>query len=121
MFNLRKPLPPTPTVLESSVLNINMSAQYFRPTFSPEALSRCQAGRHEDSKTLIVSGYSRHDPVEHYFCACGDVRWLYFDHHEMERSNGWVASGGWEGPLARQKEMKEMEARVAHLFDEKVK
>jgi hypothetical protein len=121
MFGLRKPLAPTPTVLDSSVLNINMSAQYLRPTFSEEAFKRCRDGHHEDSKTVIVSGYSRHDPIEHYFRACGDVRWLYFNDHKMERSNGWAASGGWEGTLARQKEMKEMEARVAHLFDEKVK
>jgi hypothetical protein len=118
MFGFRKPLPPTPTVLDSSVSNINMSAQYFRPTFSPEALSRCGAGHHEDSKTLIVAGRSRQDPVEHYFCACGDVRWLYFNHHEMERSDGWISSGGWEGTLSYAKETDDLRARVDHMFEQ---
>jgi hypothetical protein len=117
MFGFRKPLPPTPTVLESSVLNLNMSAQYFRPTFSPEAFSRCQAGHHEDTKTLIVAGRSGHDPVEHYFCACGDVRWLYFDHHEMAHSSGWAAHGGWEGELAQVKEIEELQANFDQMFD----
>jgi hypothetical protein len=121
MFNFRKPLPKTPLMLESSVLNIGMSAQYYRPAFSDEALQRCKNGHHEDSKTMIVAGYSGHDPVEHYFCACGDVRWLYFDHHEMERSDGWASSGGWEGELTHAKEMDEMRERVDHMFDQKPK
>jgi hypothetical protein len=90
----------------------DFTAHYYRPDFPPEAYARCATGRHEDSRTRLVDGWvnwSNH--VEHFWCACGEVRWLVFEGAEIERTEGLRALGGWKAALVAQARIDELAGR----------
>jgi hypothetical protein len=63
--------------------------QWRLPEWSPFAYRLCGLGLHRLTRRLVVKAWMNYfTPVGHYYCACGRVRWMWFDGGWVSRDSG---------------------------------